>query len=297
MPDKHPHQAEVAAFIQAHIARGPWTFDYPQGSGQETYFAGGGGQAYFIKLGAAIERAQAMAVAELSPPVLAAGRLADGTPILVQPRIAGRTPGKRDFQEHLEQVATMLRRMHQDAGVRAVLPPPPSERLDEAGLRRLGAVRRRWEAYKAQVPAVAAFVEAALDRLAAEMAEFVGTGLVAAHNDICNANWLLTPQGRLYLVDLDAMALDDPAADVGALLWWYYPPALRPRFLRIAGIAGDPAFPARMNVRMALHCLSITLPRAGSYDGFDPAGYPAALTDFRAILAGEENPQGYGISE
>jgi hypothetical protein len=52
-----------------------------------------------------------------------------------------------------------------------------------------------------------------------------------------------------------------------------------------------------MTVRKRLHCLSITLPRSWSYDGFHQAGYPAALTDFRAILAGEENPQGYGISE
>jgi hypothetical protein len=296
MPDKYPHQAEVAAFLQAHLAPGPWTFDYPQGSGQETYFATSSGRAWFVKLGAAVERAQAMAAAGLSPSVRAAGRLTDGTTILVQPRIAGRTPSRRDFQTHLEQVATMVRRMHHDAGVRAVLPPPPSDRLDAAGLRMLAGVRRRWEAHKAQVPAVAGFIDSALDRLAAEMAAFVGTGLVAAHNDICNANWLLTPQGRLYIVDLEAMALDDPAADVGALLWWYYPPALRPRFLLMAGYADDPAFPARMRVRMALHCLSITLPRAGSYDRFDPARYPAALTDFRAILAGEENPQGYGIS-
>jgi hypothetical protein len=293
MPDKYPHQAEVAAFLQTHIGPGSWTFDYPQGSGQETYFAAGAGRDCFVKLGAAVERAQAMAAAGLTPPVRAAGHLADGTSIIVQPRIAGSTPSRRDFQEHLEQVATMVRRMHHDAGVRAALPPPPSDRLDEAGLRMLAGVRRRWEEHKAQVPTVAPFVDSALDQLAAEMAAFGGTGLVAAHNDICNANWLLTPQGRLYIVDLEAMALDDPAADVGALLWWYYPPALRPRFLAVAGYADDPAFPARMRTRMALHCLSITLPRAGSYDGFDPAGYPAALTDFRAILAGEENPQGY----
>jgi hypothetical protein len=46
---------------------------------------------------------------------------------------------------------------------------------------------------------------------------------------------------------------------------------------------------------MALHCLSITLPRERSFDEFDPATYAESLVDFKAILAGEENPQGYDI--
>ena len=44
---------------------------------------------------------------------------------------------------------------------------------------------------------------------------------------------------------------------------------------------------------MAMHCLHITLPREGSFDRFDPASFNESLEDFRAILAGEENPQGY----
>jgi len=44
---------------------------------------------------------------------------------------------------------------------------------------------------------------------------------------------------------------------------------------------------------MAIHCLNITLPREGSFDRFDPNTYPEALNDFRAILNGEENPEGY----
>ncbi len=43
-----------------------------------------------------------------------------------------------------------------------------------------------------------------------------------------------------------------------------------------------------------MHSLHITLPRENSFDEFDPVSYPEELADFRAILAGEENPQGYG---
>jgi len=44
---------------------------------------------------------------------------------------------------------------------------------------------------------------------------------------------------------------------------------------------------------MAMHCLDITLPREQSFDRFDPTTYHESLKDFRAILKGEENPEGY----
>jgi hypothetical protein len=49
-----------------------------------------------------------------------------------------------------------------------------------------------------------------------------------------------------------------------------------------------------MRVWMTLHCLDILLSRPGSYDQFDAAAFAAALVDFRAVVAGRENPQGYG---
>ena len=55
--------------------------------------------------------------------------------------------------------------------------------------------------------------------------------------------------------------MDDPAFDLGAILWWYYPPELRGQFLELAGYSYDHELRFRMQVRMALHCLSITLPR------------------------------------
>jgi hypothetical protein len=56
------------------------------------------------------------------------------------------------------------------------------------------------------------------------------------------------------------MSLDDPTLDVGAILWWYYPPELRQEFLEIVGYAHDKEFSSRMQVRMAMHCLNIILP-------------------------------------
>ena len=137
-------------------------------------------------------------------------------------------------------------------------------------------------------------VDEALARLKQEIQDFVGSGLVASHNDICNGNWLIAWNGKVYVVDLEAMSLDDPAHDMGSLLWWYYPSELRTGFLESAGHQDDEAFRNRMRVRMALHCLDILLPRVGSFDRFHANTFVEDLVDFRAVVAGRENPQGYG---
>jgi thiamine kinase-like enzyme len=136
-------------------------------------------------------------------------------------------------------------------------------------------------------------VDEGLGYLREQVQDFQGAGLVASHNDICNANWLISADGRLYLIDLESMSVDDPALDVGATLWWYYPPELRERFLILTGYANDEAFGHRMQVRMAMHWLHIILPREQSFDEFDAASFDESLTDFRAVLAGQENPELY----
>ena len=291
--DRSRHQAEVNRFLQKHFGVRDWTFTLPRGTGNETYFAHGGEHALFIKLGAHLERAEAMSDASLSPPVLAAGHLEDGTAIVVQVYVEGRPPSWSDYHRHIEQVAQLVRRMHHDEAVRKTLPSVPSHYYREAALRSLAQLRERWELSRPLVPTVADFIEASLDRIRGEIDQITGSGLVASHNDFNRTNLLLTPEGRLYVLDLEDMSHDDPARDVGAVLWWYYPPEMRPRFLEIASYDDTQEFRERMRLRMATHCLSITLPRPGSFDTFDPECYAERLDDFRAALEGEENPRGY----
>jgi len=293
MQDRQFHRQEVQAFLHEHLGGTGWELTLPHGWGHETYYARSSTQACFIKLGAHIPRYQAMAGLGLTPEVVAAGRMGDGTSILVQAYVDGRTPTRRDYRTHLEQFVAAIRAVHRSPQVRQVLPTASCDTYREIGLETLAGIQHRWQRYRPLVPQVAEFVDEALAQLARQAADFQGAGLVASHNDICNANWLITPEGRLYLIDLDSMALEDPALDTGATLWWYYPPALRHRFLELCGYPDDDAFQQRMRVRMAMHCLHILLPRQHSFDRFDPAGFPQALVDFRAALAGEENPQGY----
>jgi thiamine kinase-like enzyme len=259
----------------------------------ETYFAHSNEQSYFVKVGAATERYLAMAESGLTPPVLSHGRLEDGLSIIVQPLISGRTPSRRDYQDQLKRVAAIVHRMHNHPRLRETLASAPSSGHREMGLQAMHRLRQRWEGHKAQVPRLARMVEEGLNKLEGEIHLFSTEGLAASHNDICNANWLFASDGNIYLLDFESMAMEDPAFDMGALLWWYYPPQLRQQFLEIAGYPNDDEFRFRMRVRMALHCLSITLPREQSFDRFDPNHYEEALTDFRALLEGKENPQGY----
>lgn len=292
--ERRIHQQEVHSFLQNHFPIRNWTFSLPPGSGMETYFVHSGEDVYFVKVGVAIERYLVIAEMGLTPPVLSFGQLESGLSIIVQPFVAGRTPSPTDFQHQWQKVAALIHKMHAHPQIRETLVSSSSDSLKEAGLRAMDRLRQRWERYKAQVPSgIAPFVDHSLRELERQIHLFSMEGLVTSHNDICNANWLFASDGNIYIVDFESMAMDDPAFDMGALLWWYYPPQLRQQFLEIAEYPYDHEFRFRMRVRMALHCLSITLPREQSFDRFDSAHYEEALTDFRAILAGTENPQGY----
>jgi phosphotransferase family enzyme len=293
MPARQKHQLEVCNFLQKHFSSHDWNFSLPSGSGMETYFAQGAEQSFFVKVGASVERYLVMSEMGLSPPILALGELESGLPILVQPRVAGKRPSQKDFREQLEKVAIVIHKMHNAPPVQNLLKPVSSERHEEMGLQSMKQLRQKWERYRVQVPDVAEFVENSLEDLTQQIHFFSTSGEVGSHNDICNANLLFAFDGTTYVLDFEAMSLEDPALDLGALLWWYYPPELRKQFLEIAGYSYDEELRSRMWIRMAMHCLNITLPREQSFDDFDPSHYSESLNDFRAILAHQENPQGY----
>jgi thiamine kinase-like enzyme len=293
MPHRQEHQQEVLAFLQKHLSIRDWTFTLPHGSGMETYFGQGNGQKYFVKVGAPIDQYLALAEIGLTPPVLFHGQLEGNISVMVQPFMEGQRPSRLDYRNRLQEVAGLIRGMYNHPKIKGTLPSVLSNSYRDAGLQALDRLHQKWEYCKVQVPEVADFVDESLDHLSQQINLFSGEGLVASHGDICNANWLFASDGRIYIVDLESMSMDDPAADMGVLLWWYYPPELREQFLNITGYSHDEEFKFRMQIRMAMHCLSITLPRENSFDTFDPESLDKSLVDFKAVLNGEENPQGY----
>lgn len=293
MCKRQEHQLEVRSYLEKQFATRDWTFSLPNGSGMETYFAQANGDRYFVKVGAPVERYLVMAGLGLSPPVLSAGELESGLSILVQPLLPGRSPSRTDFQDRLEKVALLVRTMHANSQVRNLLPVPRSTLHRDAALFAMDHILARWKRYQALVPDAVAFVDRSLEALAGQIQQFTTAGLIAGHNDMCNANWHFACDGNIYILDLESMSMEDPGLDLGALLWWYYPPKMRAPFLSIAGYAYDEGLKARMRVRMALHCLHIMLPREKSFDTFHTDHFYEFLNDFRAVLEGKENPQGY----
>ncbi len=293
MLDRTHHQEAVRAFLNQEFSAQDWDLSLPHGWGNETYYAESPRRSLFVKLGAPVANYLAMAALSLTPAVLTSGKLQDGTSILVQPRLAGRCPSWADFRVYLKQIAEVVRSMQRSPQISCVLPKATAEQHRALGLKALSRLRQKWDHHKACVPAVAGWVDDNLDRLAHEISHLEGSGVVVAHNDICNANWLITEKAEIYLLDLDEMSMDDPAHDLGALLWWYYPAELREQFLKITGFEHEEELSKRMRLRMALHCLHILLPRENSFDRFDANHFINSLVDFKAILAGEENPQGY----
>ena len=293
MPKRKEHQQEVHAFLQKNLSLYDWNFSVPHGWGKESYFVKGFKRTYFVKVDVQVERYLAMAEIGLTPPVILHGQLESGPSVTVQSFITGREPSRKDYRERINDVAGMIREMHNSPQVIGTLSAVPSNLYQDAGLQALDRLRQKWERHKAQVASTAGFVEESLGQLKRQIDQFTGEGLVASHGDICNANWIFASDGKIYLIDFDMMKMDDPAADVGALLWWYYPPELRESFLEMAGYRYKDGFKLRMQVRMAMHCLNILLPRENSFDQFKPESFGESLRDFKAAFEGKENPEGY----
>lgn len=288
------HKSEVVSFLQKNIGNQNWAIELPpHGTGQETYFARSQGRSFFIKLGAKIERYLVMSELGLSPSVITAGHLENGVSILVQQQVNGKKPSRKDFHNYLMKFAESIRITHHSERLKNILPERLSSRYTDVGLETLKDIEQRWKACKSRVPAFADYVDRKIDYLIDQVGQFKGSGLVASHNDVCDGNWLVSSDGKIYLLDYESMLLDDPALDMGALLWWYYPPKMRHEFLLHAGYHDDEDFRTRMRIRMAVHNLNIIIPRDNSFDRFAPDAFNDALVDFRAVIGGRENPQGY----
>jgi len=292
---REAHREEVITSLAALLGPQSWELSCPHGSGHETYFATALGQdlKYFVKVGASVEHAIAMADEGLSPPVLAISFLGDGASILVQQFIEGRTPTWSDYRSNHTEIATALGKMHRSTKVRSVLPKQSGRTYAELGAVALGRLRDKWGRFAPAVPDVDEELERSLAQLEGEIEGLTGSKLVVSHNDFCNSNLLITSGGKVYILDLEMMGRDDPASDLGAVLWWYYERALWPGFLGEAGYDDTPELRERMRLRMAVHTLSILLPRAGGFDTLDADRLRQGLTDFRAVLQDRSNPRGY----
>ena len=188
------------------------------------------GQRYFVKLmwppGA--DATRAAAEVGLAPRVIASGQLADGRAVVVQPFVTGSSgaePRVRAWmRSHADDLAELFASLARRTDLSVSLPVRqsayPRERA-EVRLRDMHLVadeleRSGWpDLGRAQVM---------LQRIreASDDLPDVPHALVPVHGDPQWANWMLTTDNQLCLVDWDHARLDDPVTDPARLAWWLF---------------------------------------------------------------------------
>ena len=225
-----------------------------------------------------------------------------GQPVIVSEYVASPPLDRAWFHDHLRQAATLLARLHRDADLTDAL-----EAMDRGQARSdcLAAARGARALLEERLVALAArewspAVADVLNRLTAHLAwfgariqpnraAFAGQRVGPVHGDVQRGNWLAGPDGRVYLVDWDKAWLDDPALDVGMLLYWYVDPALWPVFLREYATGGDArpdvdALLIRARIRYPLHALSLCLWAIEELPRQEAEGGPADLDQALAFV-------------
>lgn len=287
------HQAVITRFLGELHPQATWRLRSPSaGTQRESYFASSQHGVYFVKINANIAVYEIAAALGITPPIVASGLVADDATILVQQFIRGTPPVWSTFQNRLSDFAAIINTLHHAPSMRQAA-SQTQDTLAKTATRAVQHVIGRWQRYREQVPQLAGEVDMLLSKLASELSGLDEAAPVASHNDLNMSNWIVAESGALHLLDFDMLTLDDPAQDMGMLLWWYYPPALRSRFLELAGHEDSDVFRERMRLRMTLHSLSILLPREDSFDQFDGTRFAQRFGDVRAVYAGKENPRGY----
>ena len=113
--------------------------------------------------------------------------LEDGTTIMVQEFISGRTPTRHDYRNHIEDFANAINKIHHCDEIKKTLPKPENDQFSTIGTSVLNDIDKRWNKYNHLVPDSADFVDQGINQLREAVYQFTGSGLVASHNDICNS--------------------------------------------------------------------------------------------------------------
>jgi hypothetical protein len=206
------------------------------------------GVRYFVKLmwppGAAATRAASEI--GLAPRVRATGQLADGRAVLIQDFLIGTSGAERRGREwilrHADDLADLFASLARRTDLQATLPRRQSERPVERAEVRLRDMHFVLQEIQTMGWTDGRRGENMLGRVRALSDALPDTphALGPVHGDPQWANWLITPEGRVYLVDWDHARLDDPVTDPARLAWWLFSSTDQRRsFIQRCGIDVD----------------------------------------------------------
>ncbi|MBN1964338.1 MAG: phosphotransferase [Anaerolineae bacterium] len=237
--------------------------------------------------------------------------LLDRQPVVASDFITPGVPDVEWFHSNLQQVAALLARLHRDEDLGDLL---ESFQRGDRRADALAAARAAWANVQVRLAdlGVAAWgpeLRAVLDELTLygawfgsqiqrRLAAFQGVPVGPVHGDLNRYNWLVGGDNRVTLIDWERARLDDPALDVGMMLFWYVPRALWPIFARGYAGASPQAVDAdalleRARIRYPLHAIDVCAWKLERLAGGQESDSGAALAflepflrDLRQLRAG-----------
>lgn len=278
--------AAVEMVLQQEIG-GTWTATRAaHGWTGRSFVATDGVRRVFVKLDVWVDAIQRLADIRVTPPLIGIGRH-DGRTFAIQQFADAGQPARSWFDEHVGTVGELIATYHADEQLNAMLAPAGRPAYSDVVRRTLGDLERA-----AENAPEAAVTRAELRRAVAslrERADRLQPGeLVATHGDPNRHNFVLSTEGRPYLVDWDELSLADPLRDVGQLAWWHVAPERWDELFAAARVGSAPDLLDRLYWWIAAEFLEVSLTTAAAGYAADAQAF---FGDFRAALGRRPNPR------
>lgn len=190
-----------------------WEITPAGGATGDAYVAEYDGRKLFLKRNSSPFLA-VLSAEGIVPKLVWTKRMENGDVITAQQWLNGRELKPHDMES--EQVASLLRKIHRSQDLVEML-----KRLGKTPLsphtmiHKLRPMLHQW-ACEPLITQAFAWLEQQLPSIRCD--EFA-----VCHGDMNHNNWLLSEDGRLYLIDWDGAVIADPAIDIGMLLYSYIP--------------------------------------------------------------------------
>ncbi|MBA2873856.1 phosphotransferase family protein [Thermaerobacillus caldiproteolyticus] len=204
-----------------------WEITPAGGATGDAYFAQYEGRKLFLKRNSSPFLA-VLSAEGIVPKLVWTKRMENGDVITAQQWLNGRELKPHDMGS--EQVASLLRKIHRSQDLVAMLkrlgktPLLPEVMVDK--------LKERMSRHSFDEP----IVKQALVWLEQNLPSIQNEEFVVCHCDINHNNWLLSEDGRLYLIDWDGAMIADPAIDIGMLLYSYIPEDKWEGWLQLYGL-------------------------------------------------------------
>lgn len=206
-----------------HILGSGWQIEPAGGVTGEAFFAKHQNDKLFLKRNSSPFLA-VLSAEGIVPKLIWTKRLENGDVITAQKWVEGRVLEPREMNN--PDVAKLLKKIHGSQPLLTMMRRLGKKPLSPDTMLRQLAERLHPDLKKEKV-ALAALYE--------QLPLLPDDQWAVCHSDVHHQNWLLTKDGRLYLIDWEQAAISDPALDLGPLLYWYIPESGWENWLRHYG--------------------------------------------------------------